>query len=99
MKLVNVLVSRGKMMSVPRVVGEHEVPVLQSVHGENAVHVTGEAGEAPAPDAQDEYERLAQVYGIDRDRNATHVEIVYGRGPAQLAAVLAAQDHKPRKAA
>lgn len=96
MKLVKVLVSRGKMMALPRTVGAHEVAVLQSVHGEAAVRVMGEAGECPAPDASEEYERLARFYGVDAERKATHVELVYGRGPAQLAAVLA-EDSRPAR--
>lgn len=98
MKLVKVLVSRGKMMTVPKTIGAHEVPLLQSVHGDAAVHIVGPAGECEAPDAAEEYGRLQRVYGLDRDRKMTHVEIVYGRGPAQLAAVLVADEHK-RKAA
>lgn len=97
MKLVKVLVSRGKMMAIPRIVGVHEVPVLQSVHGEAAVHVVEDAGECASPDPAEEYGRLQRVYGVDADRNATHAELVYGRGPAQLAAVLAEDAPRGRR--
>lgn len=99
MKLVHVQVMRGKMMGVPRTVGEHEVAVLQAVHGDTAVRVLGDAGYAPTPDATEEYERLGLAYGVHNDRGASFVELAFGRGPAQLAAMLAASDDRKRKAA
>lgn len=88
MRLVTVLIRRSPMMSVPKVVGEHEVPVLKAVHGDGAIQVEGDAGEYEVEDAASEYERLALVYGVHVDRKQSYVEIVYGRGPAQLAAAL-----------
>lgn len=96
MKMVNVTIRRSPMMELPLTVGEHEVPVLQAVHGDSGVTVVGSAPDAHTPDAGMEYDRLRRQYGMDRDRNQTYAEIVYGRGPAQLEAALDKSDKASR---
>lgn len=88
---VRVEVIRDALCKVSTEVGEHEVAVLQAVHGDAAVHVVDEAvGVVAVDDVAEEYGRLARYYGVDNERRQSYVEIAYGRGPAQLAAALKA---------
>lgn len=92
---VRVEVMRDPLCKISKEVGAHEVAVLQAVHGDAAVTVADEnAGTIAVNDAGEEYGRLAQLYGFDNERRQAHVEIAYGRGPAQLSAALKAAEAK-----
>jgi len=61
-------------------VGEHEIPVLLAVHGENAVQselidATDEVCNIEDPKA--EYERLANLYGRDAESGRAFVDLAY----------------------
>lgn len=61
-------------------VGEHEIPVLIAVHGENAVQTelidaTDEVRTIEDPKA--EYERLANLYGRDPESGRAFVDLAY----------------------
>lgn len=77
--LVLVPIRRDVMSVVQVEVGEHEIPVLQSVHGERCMadRVEGTPDSRTFLDAREEFERLGNLYG----RTATgqlHVEQAYG---------------------
>lgn len=94
-KRVKVKVMRDQLCLVSRAVGEHEVPVLQAVHGDAAIDVIGDAPSVmTVHDVGEEYQRLAQRYGFDNERKQSFAEIAYGRGQAQLAAALKAAEVK-----
>lgn len=94
-KKVRVEVMRDPLCKISLEIGEHEVAVLQAVHGDAAVTVMEEIADTrPVDDAAEEYSRLAQLYGYDNERRQTYAEIAYGRGPAQLSAALKAAEVK-----
>lgn len=87
-KEVVVVVTKDPMMKTPVTVYEHEVLVLQEVHGEDAVEVKEEY-EVYVPEgftAADEYERMLAKYGFRLQRNQPHpVVAIWGKGPQALA--------------
>lgn len=92
-----VLVTRNEahkqMVRVPK----WEIPILQAIHGQNNVNVTGEKTllKRAVPEPGAERDRLILKYGKDREMNMTFVEIVYGngaRGVEQLAQAIAKAD-------
>lgn len=92
---VKVQVLRDALCKVTRTVGAHEVPVLESVHGPNAISVLGDTDEVMTiEDVAGEMDRLRTSYGFDNERKASHVELAYGRGESALAAQLKANEVK-----
>lgn len=86
---VKVKIMRDQLCQVSRDVGEHEVAVLQAVHGDASVEVVGDADSTMSvEDVGTEYLRLVSRYGVDNERKQSFAEIAYGRGPNQLAAAL-----------
>lgn len=60
-------------------VGEHEIPVLQAVHGEqiklDAIDATPD--EVTIDDPRIEYERLARLYGEEPKSGRSYVDLAY----------------------
>jgi hypothetical protein len=73
-------IRRDPMEVILAVVGEHEIPILESVHGDrvglDAVEATPDL--MTIDDPQVEWERLARVYGRAKDTQQHHVAAVYG---------------------
>lgn len=87
MRRVKGLVVRGPMEKVPFDVYEHEVPILQAIHGEGNIEVDeGSRYEDDAEyDATAEYERLSQRYGDNSEQGMAWVQYLYGlRSSGQL---------------
>lgn len=107
MKLYTVLIRRDAQTITPATVPEHEVALLQTVHGEeNIQNVDGKpicnhpltdadlAGEAPTPD--DEFGRLASKYGAN-EKGDLIVESVYGKKASKGLEKAMAAAVKPEK--
>jgi hypothetical protein len=110
-KRVLVVIDRDMTSKTPKVVWQHEIPVLEAVHGEGSIievnpqemnegysakvtpgmtphnkkqdkilppSETAGLGFLFIGDADEEYERLAAVYGVD-DEGTPQVENAYGR--------------------
>jgi len=80
-----VIVDRDTMQ-IPTEVAEHEVPILEAIHGRGAVTVLetyDEGAEVESPDA--EHARLRRKY---TRQNTNPVLSVFPRGPSDLAAAL-----------
>lgn len=83
---VKIVVDRGPMEKVHKVVLAHEVPMLRKRHGDSAVEVIGPAKDATTGrlipkrevDANEEYSRLENLFGMN-DNGRPLVEDVYGR--------------------
>jgi hypothetical protein len=76
-----VIIDRGPMEKIPRHVAEHEIPLLEMIHGGGSVRDSGEpidaVREIDSPEA--EYERLLNTYGDDEKSGMPLVERVHGR--------------------
>lgn len=77
-------------------VPEHEIPILQSIHGEGNVYPGGATGETTLLDPATEHDRLARKYGEDavRDAYGTHA-----RGDIRRAVMAASVGTKEDEAA
>lgn len=88
---VIVLIERDAMTKIPSRVYEHEVALLQEIHGEDKVHEV-ERFEVYAPEdftASDEYERLRAVYDRRlKPGQPSIVAAVWGKNPSALASQL-----------
>lgn len=83
LNMVRVPIERDRMVVVDAEVGEHEVAVLQAVHGEQVLA----AGIRPSVDESgprtmnvdptEEYHRLARLYGRDKESGRPYVDIAY----------------------
>jgi hypothetical protein len=87
-KRVNVEIKRGITQTNVRAVFEHEIPILEVVHGEGNIRLI----EPPYPigmveppqlecpiDARAEYERLCEHYGMHDEVAEPNCENVYGK--------------------
>jgi hypothetical protein len=81
-KATRVIIERDPMTKTPKTVWPWEVPILRLRYGDEKVEVLGDVivPYAELPDAQEEYLRLRQVYGIESDTKQSHVDLAYGRG-------------------
>lgn len=82
---VTVIIERDPMTKIPKNVYPWEVPLLRAQYGDEKVEVleTKTATFATVdelPDAQEEWGRLRQQYGIEPDTKQSIVDIAYGRG-------------------
>ncbi len=80
-KLVNVKVHKeAGIIAVDKNVPMYEASILRLMYGEELVDFantnTGLTTEAES--AQDEYRRLSDLYGTDKDRGAKRVELIFG---------------------
>jgi hypothetical protein len=82
MRVAQILVDRSEHHSVPLAVGAWEVMVLQFEYGPEKVQVLGFKKDTLRnyPDAQSEFLRLSQRYGIDVDTGTPKAAIVFGQG-------------------
>jgi len=71
--LLRVQVRRDAHTTTPETVLAHELAILYEIHGKENVTVDEAAGDARQVDADGEYQRLADKYGL------AIVEEVYGR--------------------
>jgi len=63
-----------------------ESPVLQAVHGENVMFISESVLDREAPEAADEFARLAERYKGETEESAPFVTMVYGQfGPGVAA--------------
>lgn len=81
---VVVLIQRDPMQKIPKRVFEHEIELLNALHGEDSVEVQEgtERDQVVRITADDEYARLQTVYG---KRGAEALRLVYGGQPGALA--------------
>ena len=83
MRLFKVVVGRDERLSIPRMVPQWEIAILQLIHGAEKVKV-GPAVPARKhmeyPDVEAEYDRLHRRYGEDEDEKS-FVGQVYGAPP------------------
>ena len=93
-KRVWVTISRSMMDTPSKCVFEHEVPLLRSLHGEEAVTVLAKPPVGIEPTAweefadlnvEDEWDRLANVYGTHPDSAVLLVEWVFHNDKRNLA--------------
>lgn len=89
MKLYNVSIRRDAHTTTPVTVAEHEVAILQTIHGAENVHnadgkridehpLTDAYAAGEVKESEDEFARLASKYGAD-DKGELFVEQVYGK--------------------
>lgn len=79
--LVTAVIHRDIAEKVARIVGRHELPLLEAVHGK-AVEVDEKNPPNMPPrevDPIEEYERLERLYGFEPNSGLPFVERVYGR--------------------
>lgn len=79
----SIIIERDPMTKIPKLVAPWEVPVYRSQYGDEKIEISEKDTEidiAALPDAEEEYLRLRDVFGIDPDTKQSHVDIVYGRG-------------------
>lgn len=81
---VLVTIERDQMMKVAKRVFEHEIPILEQLHGEDMVSVEdgSERDVKVAMTAEEEYDRLCRRYG-KKGEQAVH--FVYGSQSGKLA--------------
>lgn len=82
---VTVIIERDPMTKIPKEVYPWEVPLLRAQYGDEKVEIlegktTTFATVDELPDAQEEWMRLRQQYGIEPDTKQSIVDIAYGRG-------------------
>lgn len=61
-------------------VGEHEIPVLDAVHGPGKVQheqIVPTTDVATIDDPRSEYERLGRLYGVDQQTGRRFVDVAY----------------------
>ena len=68
--LLFVSVHRDITTTVQTQVAEHEIPILQAVHGDSNVYPGEPTGAQTAVEASTEYDRLVRKYGDDPVREA-----------------------------
>lgn len=82
---VTVIIERDPMTKIPKEVYPWEVPLLRAQYGDEKVEILESktstfANVDELPDAQEEWLRLRQQYGIEPDTKQSIVDIAYGRG-------------------
>lgn len=82
---VTVIIERDPMTKIPKEVYPWEVPLLRAQYGDEKVEILeGKTSTFSTvdelPDAQEEWARLRQQYGIEPDTKQSIVDIAYGRG-------------------
>lgn len=80
----NILIDRDPMTKIPKVVPSWEVPVYQSLFGEDAI-IVGEDSEVDVdydgvPAAKDVLGRMVAIHGVDADTKQPHAVLAYGMG-------------------
>jgi hypothetical protein len=88
-------VRRDELLTVSRIVPAWELPVLQAIHGADAITEVGETSlERELPNAGDEYHRLENRYGKskkdDNSDGPTYISLVYGENIMGVRALNAA---------
>lgn len=83
------IIDRDMSEKLATVVYEHEVPIMQEVHGESKViryqvsaddSLSMDAIGGPTEiDVREEYNRLGAKYGRHNEQNVLYVDMVYGR--------------------
>lgn len=82
MRRFNVSIQRSELLTIPDQVGEWEIPILQLVHGPEAVAISTSVKDANSyPAASVEYERLERRYGENPATGTSRVAEVYGPAP------------------
>jgi len=85
-----IVIERDPMTKIPKMAAAWEVPVYRSQYGDEKVEILSDAIEmqiSELPDANEEYIRLRDVFGIEPDTKQSHVDLVYGRGRAGVKAL------------
>jgi hypothetical protein len=101
MQTVTAIIDRGVTTHIPTVVFAHELPVLEVINGAGRVSVV-EGSEAETDfetTPEEEFIRLEQKYGVDKDVNMPYVAKVY-RHPGELAEAMGLElAPKPKRGA
>lgn len=85
LKECQLLITKNELAKVPTVVYEHEVPILQVVHGEDRVEIVETWDvEVEGFDVVAEFQRLKARYHQPESDNVVH--LIYGVTPDTLAA-------------
>lgn len=96
LRQILVKVQRDPMTAIAAVIGAHELPILEVLHGEGSITVVDEAhGEIETPDPREEYARIGARYGVHPEYGMPLVEYVYGRTLDRLADALDAGGELP----
>lgn len=92
MRYVELRVERNEHLMIARAVPPWEVPVLQLIHGEEKVVVTGEiwVDDRELPDAGAELDRMSTRYGIHAPTETAFAVMVYGQAPKGIETLEAA---------
>jgi hypothetical protein len=80
-KLVNVKIHKeAGIIAIDKNVPMYEASILRLMYGEELVDIvgtnTGLTADVESP--RDEYRRLTNLYGMDKERNARRVELIFG---------------------
>jgi len=80
-KLVNVKIHKeAGIIAIDKNVPMYEASILRLMYGEELVDFintdTGLSTEVEGP--RDEYRRLSNLYGMDKERNARRIELIFG---------------------
>ncbi len=80
-KLVNVKIHKeAGIIAIDKNVPMYEASILRLMYGEELVDIvntdTGLTSSVEGP--RDEYNRLVALYGVDKERNARRVELIFG---------------------
>lgn len=85
MRRFQLSIQRSELLTIPDSVGEWEIPVMQLVHGAEAVSIGGFTKDpSPYPAAAVEYERLERRYGENPATGVSRVAEVYGPSPGGI---------------
>jgi len=77
----------SELQTVRVEVAAWESPVLQAVHGENASFVSESVIDREAPEAADEFARLAERYKGETEDSPPFITLVYGQFGPGIAAL------------
>lgn len=101
MQTVTAIVERDVSTHIPTTVFPHELPILEVINGAGKVRIEegSEAEYEYDTTPEEEWIRLEQKYGIDKDVNMPFVAKVY-RHPGELAEAMGVEvAPKPKRAA
>lgn len=85
------------MSELPMEVWDHEVPVLKAVHGDEAVTIVETVHSDASLNPDEEYGRLARIYGDHPESGLPYVQLVWGtQAEGRLAKALIGQEEGPQ---
>lgn len=78
LKILTVLIARSMATKIPREIRAYELPILEQVHGSDALEVVEErACEVPHVDPKSELQRLEALYGTHAKKDTAFARMAY----------------------